>query len=86
MCFTMRNIEDIEYFFLIGEKSVWIKVNGIIFISKKREDNDNKSFQMMVDGYLFPDIESIPKKIALKFEYSKIKLEWTSQESNTTFC
>lgn len=41
---------------------------------------------MMVDGYLFPDIESIPKKIALKFEYSKIKLEWTSQESDTTFC
>lgn len=41
---------------------------------------------MMVGSYLFPHIESIPKKIALKFEYNKIKLEWTSQESETIFC
>lgn len=32
---------------------------------------------MMIGGYLFPDIERIPNKIALKSDYSKIKLDWT---------
>lgn len=40
----------------------------------------------MLGGYLFPDIVSIPKKNTLKSECGKIKLEWTSQKSDTTFC
>lgn len=41
---------------------------------------------MMVGSCLFPYIENIPKKIALKSEYTKIKLEQTSQEFDATFC
>lgn len=40
----------------------------------------------MVSDYLFPDTESIPRKIALKSEYGKIRLEWASQESDTSLC